>query len=52
MKHAAACQEAAYADVMKTPEGTPEHYQALEGFLSLLFPHWNPPITVPPTLSS
>lgn len=45
MKQAAACQEAAYAEVMRTPEGTPEYYQALEGFFSLLFPHCNPPIT-------
>ena len=42
MKQAAACQEAAYEQVMKTPDGTPEYYQALEGFFSLLFPHCNP----------
>ena len=45
MKQAAACQEAAYAEFMQASEGTQEYYQALKGFLSLLFPDCQPPIT-------
>ena len=55
MKQAAACQEAAHAEFMKATEGTPEYHQALEGFLSLLFPDFQPPITGrlrPPTMNS
>jgi hypothetical protein len=48
MEQAAAFQEAAYAECMKTTEGTPEYYQALEGFILLLFPDCNPPTTVLP----
>jgi len=44
--------DAAYAEVMKTPEGTPEYHQALEDFFSLLFPNRNPPVTMPPTINS
>jgi len=43
MEQSTACQEAAYAEFMKTTEGTPECHQALEGFISLLFPDCNPP---------
>jgi hypothetical protein len=45
IKQAAAGQEAAYAELVKATEGTPEYYQALVGFLSLLFPDCKPPIT-------
>jgi hypothetical protein len=45
IKQAAAGQEAAYAELVKATEGTPEYYQALEGLLLLLFPDCKPPIT-------
>ncbi len=54
MKQSAAFQEAAYAGLVKATEGTPEYYQALEGFLLLLFPAWEPPVTErprPPTVN-
>jgi hypothetical protein len=47
-EQAAACREVAYGKFMKTTEGTPEYYQALEGFILLLFPDCNPPPTVLP----
>ena len=48
MEQSTACQEAAYAEFMRRMEGTPEYYQALEGFILLLFPDCNPPTTVLP----
>jgi len=38
----------AYGEFIKTTEGTPEYYQALEGFILLLFPDCRPPATVLP----
>jgi hypothetical protein len=46
MEQAVAHQEAAYAEFMKTTEGTPQYHQALEDFLLLLFPDCNSSITV------
>jgi len=41
-EQAAACRAVAYDEFIKTTEGTPEYYQALEGFILLLFPDCNP----------
>ena len=48
MEQAVAHQEAAYAEFMKTTEGTPQYHRALEDFLLLLFPDCNSSITVLP----
>lgn len=40
--------ESAYAQLMKTVEGTPEYCEALGNFILLLFQACNPPTTVLP----
>ena len=44
----AAYREVAYGEFMKTTEGTPEYYRALESFILLLFPECNPPTAALP----
>jgi hypothetical protein len=46
-EQSAANREVAYRDFIKTSERTPEYYQALEAFISLLFPDCTPPTTTP-----
>ena len=48
MDQASTSQKAAYAEFMKTRKGTLEHYQALESFISLLFPESDLHAIVPP----
>jgi hypothetical protein len=52
MEQAVARQEAAYAEFMKTTEGTPQYHQALEDFMLLLFPDCNSSITLLPQAHS
>jgi len=40
--------ESAYAELMKTKEGTPQYCEALGNFILLLFPDCNPPSAVLP----
>ena len=47
-EQAAADPVVAYGKFIKTTEGTPEYYQALEDFILLLFADRNPPTTVLP----
>ena|ERR1035437_7355881 len=47
-EQAAADRAVAYGKFIKTTEGTSEYYQALEGFILLLFPDRSPPPTVLP----